>query len=121
MGKFRIVIEVEGGTHRVKVTDDAWNEKVCNSVLVVAGNEVDRTLYLFGWGHPKTVAWALGEGLSQAQSDPWYEALISCLCRDMAMRTMPIGEPTTVQKIERRWSEEDSLRLQNIDLKKVSH
>jgi hypothetical protein len=105
--KFTITIEVEGGTHNITVKDDGGNEKKCKSIVLAAGCAEGREIYTFAWGHPKEAAWALGEGLSQAQGDDWWASFINCHCRDMALRTMPIGEPTTVENIKERWDKED--------------
>ena len=109
--KFTITIEVEGGSHKVTVTDDAGNRKEYNAITVMAGHSVNKEIYAFAWGDPVNAAWALGEGMAQSQGREWWDSFISCHCKDMMMRTAPVAKTTTIEEVEGRWAKEDLERL----------
>lgn len=100
-------IKIKKGTHSVIIRD--WNgvEKEFNSLIVSAGTPEGGKVFLFGWGHPKDAAIALGDGLALAQNDDWYGSFIDCHTSDMALRSLPLGKTTTIDKLEKRWTEED--------------
>lgn len=100
-----ITIEVTGGTHAVRISDSAGNEKLLDSVLVTGMGDSD--LYTFGWGHPYKVANALAEGISRG--DEWYAQLLSCIAHEFAKRCVPT-EVVDAKELVERWEKEDKER-----------
>lgn len=107
--KLTITIEIEGGSHKVKIKDSAGNEKEGNGCVVAVGNEATQDVYLFAWGHPKAASWALGEGLARSQGNLWWDGFINCHCRDMYFRSVGVEKVDPKDLLE-RWEKEDEER-----------
>jgi hypothetical protein len=104
-----ITIEVTGGTHEVRVSDSAGNEKTVDSIFIAGLGGSD--LYCFGWGHPYQAARGVAEGISRGvyRGDDWYENFMSMLSREFMMRCQ---EPEKVdpEELVKRWEKEDKER-----------
>ncbi len=89
--KFTVTIEVDPGTRKITIRDDAGNEQRLGSAIVFGGDEADGEFYLFGWGASADAAWAFKQGMLHAEEsgDPAYRSFYRRCARHIAQAACP--------------------------------
>lgn len=109
--KFTITIEVDPGTRKITVRDDAGNERSLGSVMIFGGDAEAGDFYLFGWGASADAAWAFKQGFVRAEEsgDPAYRNFYKqCACH-IAQAACPEAFRQQVEAAEviDRWQADD--------------